>query len=193
MTSREFTETSRRLLILAAVLFAGLLALPTLSWGGPRVVVVGPGYHRRAAKVVVVPQAIAPRTVIKVLPNGHKRVVVRGVPYYYHRGVFYRPGANGYVVVDAPKGFRIGELPEGYTEIRVGTETVYYHNGSYFSWDPVLNSYVVVAAPEGAVVAYLPQGHTRVNIDGEIYYKYNGVYYRQQEFGGSAMYVVTGL
>lgn len=193
MVNRKNTGNRSPILVLAAALVAGLVALPALSWAGPRVIVVGPRYRPHPARVVVVPQTPRHRTVIKVLPHGHKRVVVKGVPYYYHRGVFYRSGANGYVVVDAPLGFRIGVLPDGYTKIRVGTGAVYYHNGNYFTWDPALKSYVVVAAPQGAVVAYLPQGHTRVNIGGEIYYKYNGVYYRQQEIEGSTMFVVTEI
>ncbi len=193
MVNRKKNETRQPRLFLAAALIAGLIAVPALSWAGPKVILVGPRLRPKPAKVVVAPRAPRHRTVIKVLPNGHKRVVVKGVPYYYHRGVFYRPGASGYVVVDAPLGFRIGSLPSGASELWVGGDTYYYHNGNYFRWNPARKAYVVVSAPQGAAVAYLPDGYARVNIDGDLYYKYNGVYYRQEEIRGNTVYVVTEI
>ncbi len=193
MVRREEIGINGIKLFLAAALAIGLVAVPALSWAGPKVILVGPRLRLKPAKIVAAPRAPRHYRVIKILPNGHKRVVVKGVPYYYHQGVFYRSGASGYVVVNAPLGFRIGALPSGYSKIRIGNRQYFYHDGNYFRWNPDLKVYVVVNAPQGAAVAYLPDGHSRVSVDGETYYKFNGAYYRQERINGRTMYVVTEI
>lgn len=81
------------------------------------------------------------------VPFRHGYAVVSVGPdrYYYHRGVFYRPGHHGYVVVRAPRGAIVRELPPFHSRVYVGS-TVYYRYGDVF-YQPCPEGYVVVDSP----------------------------------------------
>jgi len=112
---------------------AGLLAVPALSRAATHVSVgVGVG----------VP-----------LPYGYSEVRVGSDRYYYHRGVYYRPGPHGYYVVHAPRGAYIHALPPHYTRVYVGG-TYYYRYGDVY-YQTYRNGYMVVDPPP-AVVASIP-------------------------------------
>jgi hypothetical protein len=85
------------------------------------------------------------------LPHGYAEVRVGREHYYEHRGVFYRHGPHGLVVVSAPRGAILRSLPPHCTRIYVGT-TVYYRYGEVY-YQPVRNGYAVVDQP---VVESLP-------------------------------------
>jgi hypothetical protein len=79
------------------------------------------------------------------LPRDHVKVRVGRDDYYYHRGVFYRPGRHGYYVVSAPRGAFIRELPPRY--VRVYTRGgIYYRYGDTY-YQPSRGGYIVVDAP----------------------------------------------
>jgi hypothetical protein len=83
------------------------------------------------------------------LPRDHYEVRVGRDHYYYHRGVFYRPGRRGYYVVSAPRGAYIRELPPRY--VRVYTRAgVYYRYGDTY-YQPSRGGYIVVDAPPQVV------------------------------------------
>src|SRR5437868_13217664 len=48
---------------------------------------------------------------VTVLPSGNVGVVYRGGRYFYHSGVWFRPGRSGYVVVRPPLGIAVAALP----------------------------------------------------------------------------------
>ena len=89
----------------------------------------------------------------KVLPAGHLRLSVKGSPFFYHGGVFYRPQGSAYVVVSAPIGARVGSLPTGFVSFSIGTRRYYHVNATYYFYEPETQEYVVVAEPEGAATA----------------------------------------
>ena len=79
------------------------------------------------------------------LPQGYVEVVVGREHYYHYRGNFYRRGPRGFVVVHAPRGAVIRELPPHCARIYVGN-VVYYRWGEAF-FQPVRHGYVVVDPP----------------------------------------------
>ena len=81
------------------------------------------------------------------LPAGHQPLVVGGLTYYFHAGVFYRAGVSGFDVVLAPPGARIAVLPHGHAPVVVGGGIYYYHFGTYYRHEPSADSYVVVESP----------------------------------------------
>ncbi|WDE12461.1 DUF6515 family protein [Thalassomonas haliotis] len=85
---------------------------------------------------------------VKALPLGYRKLLVRGVPFYFNAGVFYRTSPSGYVVVQAPLGARINALPLGYISFSLGVNRYFHVNGTYYLKEK--NSYVVVEKPEGA-------------------------------------------
>ena len=95
---------------------------------------------------VVSPRSVRHGHVVQKLPRGYKRVWYNRVPYYYERGVFYRPGASGYIVVRAPIGAIVISLPAGYQRIWIDG-SFYYAYGGYF-YRRVLGAYVVVEPPD---------------------------------------------
>jgi hypothetical protein len=94
-------------------------------------------YHSRGHKV-------------RVLPHAHRRIVVRRNPYFYHRGVFYRPHGPDFVVVAAPIGAVVRVLPRGYVTLYLGSFPYYYANYTYYSWDREVSGYRVVEEPADA-------------------------------------------
>jgi len=64
---------------------------------------------------------------IKVLPVGHKKIVVRKRLYVYYYGTFYAKtnDSEAYEVVNAPIGAEVDALPEGY-EMEEIDGVVYY-------------------------------------------------------------------
>ena len=58
------------------------------------------------------------------LPHGYVDVVVGREHYYSYRGVFYRRGPRGFVVVRAPRGAILRELPPHCARIYVGASFI---------------------------------------------------------------------
>jgi hypothetical protein len=79
------------------------------------------------------------------VPNGYLDVVVGNEHYYAHRGIFYRRGPRGLVVVRAPLGAIVRELPPHCARIYMGN-VVYYRFGDVY-YQMVPQGYVVVNAP----------------------------------------------
>jgi Family of unknown function (DUF6515) len=141
--------------------------------------------QRREAR----PRMPARGTVIRVLPREYTRVVVRGVPYLFWGGVFYRSGPTGYVVVAAPFGAVVGVLPAGYVAVRLGPARYFYYGGVFYQ--PYGPQYTVVTPPMGAEVPYVPEGYAVADINGLLYYQYDGVYYLPTVRNGVVSYIVS--
>jgi hypothetical protein len=95
---------------------AVIAAIPSSCIAPPppsgRVIVAGPhervGYYvygRHGRRHFVAGRWVRPRVGIYVeyLPEGYSSVIVRGVPYYYFDGVYFRSNGPGYVVVTVPE------------------------------------------------------------------------------------------
>lgn len=84
--------------------------------------------------------------VVKTLPRGHARVVVRGVTYRAVGSQFYRPHARGWVVVAPPVGAEVRSLPPGARRVLVNGVRYHLHAGVHYL--PVvrngITAYVVV-------------------------------------------------
>ena len=89
------------------------------------------------------------------LPHGYAEINVGRERYYYHRGVYYRPGPHGYYVVRAPYGARLRELPPHCNRIYVGGMWYWRYGEVYYR--QMDNGYVVVEAP---VVVNVPNAAT---------------------------------
>ncbi len=79
------------------------------------------------------------------LPHGYAEVQVGRERYYYHRGVYYRPGPHGYYVVRAPLGARIRELPPHCSRLYLGGLWYWRYGDVYYR--AMNDGYVVVDAP----------------------------------------------
>ncbi len=85
------------------------------------------------------------------MPRGYREVRMGNAVYYTHRGVFYRSGPRGYVVVLPPVGIRVPVLPPNYARVYAGGVVYYRYNNIYYQ--PVAGGYIVVSTPVGTVVA----------------------------------------
>jgi hypothetical protein len=88
------------------------------------------------------------------LPHGYAEVSVGRDRYYYHRGVFYRPGPHGYFVARAPRGAIIRDLPPFYSRVYIGGGIFYRYGDVYYQSCP--GGYVVVDPPGTVVVSSAP-------------------------------------
>ena len=115
---------------------------------------------------IVAPKRRAPKVV--KLPADHKTIVVGGINYYHHRGVFYKKGPAGYVVVRAPIGARIKTLPSGHVTLHIGARPYYYYYGTYYVHHPDEDVYVVVDAPTEGENSYEGVFDRITLVDGSI-------------------------
>jgi hypothetical protein len=124
------------------------------------------------------------------LPDGYRRIGVRGHFYFYFGGVFYDNGPSGYVVVTPPMDAEIPELPPGAETVVVGNAIYYYAAGAYYVQQPD-GGFTVVGAPVGAVVSMLPPDASEVDNNGTGYYVADGVYYLPVMQNGVTAYEVV--
>ena len=87
---------------------------------------------------------------VGALPRGYVTVNYRGGPYYYHQGVFYRPGGGRFVVVRPAIGLFVPILPPFYTTLWFGGVPYYYADDVYYRWRTDRRGYEVTDPPAGA-------------------------------------------
>ena len=115
-------------------------------------------------------------TRIDRLPDGYRRIGVRGHPYFYFGGIFYDSGPSGYVMIAPPLDAEIPDLPPGTETVVLGDTYYYYAGGAFYVQQPD-GSYAVVAAPIGVTVSTLPPDATPVTINGITCYQSDGAYF----------------
>lgn len=133
-------------LMVVAVLVAAML-ISVAAFAGKKVVV-----HKGPKKTTVVVRnrhVVRPH-VVTALPPKHIRVVVRDKDYFFHAGIWYAHGPEGYRLIAAPRGARVKVLPVGYALVTVGGLTYYHYYGNYYCFDDHTAEYYVVDPPEEA-------------------------------------------
>jgi hypothetical protein len=98
------------------------------------------------------------------LPHGYVEIKVGREHYFSHRGTFYQRGPHGLIVVRAPRGAILRELPPHCARIYVGN-VIYYRYGDVF-YQPMRHGYVVVDAP---TVVNLPPPPPAVTEDQSVW------------------------
>lgn len=78
-------------------------------------------------------------------PSGFLQISYGKDNYYYNRGVFYQPGAQGYRVVRPPHGCVVPALPPRHTRVYIGGVFYYRYDDIYYR--QVDNGYMVVTTP----------------------------------------------
>jgi Family of unknown function (DUF6515) len=129
-------------IIIMAMLFT--FSLTSESFAGPK---KKKPKHPPKRKVVIKSRHVAKPKVFVKLPSGHKKINVKGNPYYHHAGVWYKHGASGYKIIKAPRGARITVLPVGHTIVVVGKVKYFHYYGTYYRHDLDSKEYYVVDTP----------------------------------------------
>lgn len=144
--------------LLVVLVLLATLTLSIAAFAGRRVVVrKGP----KKTTVVVKKRHVARPHVVVKLPAHHTKVVVRDRDYFYHAGVWYGSGPNGYRLIAAPRGARVRVLPVGYSLAVIGGVTYYHYYGNYYQLDDKTSEYYVVDPPESQQttdIVYLVDG-----------------------------------
>ncbi|MBU1276721.1 MAG: SH3 domain-containing protein [Proteobacteria bacterium] len=78
-------------------------------------------------------------------PPGHHRLVIKGNPYYFHGGRYYRPWRRSFVPVLPPVGLVVTALPVGFQVLVMAGITYYSYGQAYYRRAP--QGYVVVPDP----------------------------------------------
>jgi hypothetical protein len=95
---------------------------------------------------------------VPVPPVGARVIIHRGVHYYYHSGVWYRPSGPRFVVVLPPRGIIVPFLPPFFTIVWYGAVPYYYADGVYYLWYPEHRYYAVAEPPPESEVREQPAG-----------------------------------
>jgi hypothetical protein len=99
------------------------------------------GFHRPHVGAVV------------VLPLGAYPVAVDDSMYYYSHGVYYKGTPRGYVMVPAPIGAVVPELPDDHKTVVIDGITYHEYGGVYYKGGPA--GYVVVPVYQGETASAL--------------------------------------
>jgi hypothetical protein len=121
-------------------------------------------------------------------PIHSQKLFFRGNNFFFHKGIFYRPFHNGFIVDGPPFGLTLGFLPRGCLSFTVGGFPYFYYCGTYYTEKN--GQYEVVAPPLGAVVESLPKGYEQVDINGQTYYTLDNVQYKPIMKDGEIWYQV---
>lgn len=78
-------------------------------------------------------------------PARYVPVAVKDRQYFFLDGIFYRPGLNSYIAVQAPLGAIVLSLPIGAYDVAVGGSKYSVYGGVYYRHVP--NGYEVVKKP----------------------------------------------
>jgi hypothetical protein len=111
---------------------------------------------------------------VRSLPRGYVTVSYRTGPYYYGRGIWYRRGGSGFVVVRPAIGLYVPVLPPFYSTVWYSGVPYYYADDVYYRWRSDRREYEVSDPPRGQATA-----DTTVKADLFIYPK-NGQSEEQQ-------------
>ena len=88
-----------------------------------------------------------PGQVIDRFPDREYRVPYGGRDYFYSGGYWYRPQGPRYVVVQPPRGIRVGYVPDYAREVWIGGALLFLAAGSYYAYQESTQDYVVVEPP----------------------------------------------
>ncbi len=102
-----------------------------------------------AEKVVIVKKDTpdSHRTHLRKLPDGHRRVVFRGSPYYVFEGQWYRKIGGRFLLVDAPYGARVRSIGRDAKISVVNGDKYFIYDGVYYKYDDKDRVYIVVEKP----------------------------------------------
>jgi hypothetical protein len=89
---------------------------------------------------------------VRGLPRGYYVARHPSGSFYYSQGVWYRPYGPRFVVVAAPVGLFVPELPAFYSTLWVGGTRYYYADDTYYMDDPDQRGYRVVDHPNDSDV-----------------------------------------
>jgi len=108
---------------------------------GPKVIIPAP----RGPKVIIPapspkggipapPPAPSPKFGMQVeaIPNESLAFHIGPTSYYYYKGIYYRPYGTGFMVIAAPMGAVVYQLPPGATRTEIDGEKYYESNGTYY-------------------------------------------------------------
>lgn len=128
------------------------LSVGSTVWAGPPKRPPGPAYPR-------------PGKVYRTIPRDHHTVHVGPDNYFYHGGIYYRRGNNGYIVVRPPRGAVIAHLPVGFETLILAGVTYFLFAGVYYRQTP--SGYAVVDEPASPQVMPATDGQI-LAVDVEI-------------------------
>jgi hypothetical protein len=130
--------------------------------------------------------------IVKDPPPNPQVIVVSGGPsVMYADGVYYQQGPSGYVVVPAPAGAAINDLPPGTETVSFNSVTYYYSGGVFYAKQGA--TFTVVNTPIGITVAALPPGATQTVVSGNAYFLFNGIHYKPVMQNGVTVYATVKL
>ena len=90
---------------------------------------------------------------VGALPRGYVTARYGSTPYYYHQGIWYRPGGAGFVVVRPRVGLFVPILPSFYTTLWFGGVPYYYADDVYYRYRDDRREYEVTDPPPNASAA----------------------------------------
>ncbi|MBR5784039.1 MAG: hypothetical protein IKY43_02595 [Bacteroidales bacterium] len=113
------------------------------------------------------------------------------VQYYYNFGLFYMDYEGGYIVVPAPIGYTVPNVPYDTQKIKYKNVIYNYYAGTFFL-EQENGSYITVLPPLGISVSNLPPNSIMMNDgNGAVFYRFGKTYYQPVNYYGYLWYQVV--
>jgi hypothetical protein len=122
-------------------------------------------------------------------PSAAKPLEVAGVGYLYDRGVFWLTPGPPFIVVTAPYGAVVEELPAGAYRIFGKEAPRYYYFGTFYEEKD--GKFEVVRPAAGTLVSYLPDGYQTDQAQGTTRYLFGPTHFKPVFVQGVLVYQVV--
>ncbi len=127
------------------------------------------------------------------LPKTAVEVKVGDTTFHYWRGIFLRQLPGTYIVVPAPFGAVIDELPDGHGPAIIDgdADTYKYYFGTFFTAEG--DKWKVVKPTEGTVVGYVPDVNTETETEDSVRFHFGELTFQPYNWQNNIIFqVVSG-
>ena len=115
----------------------------------------------------------------KTVPKNAFIINHSGKKYYYHSGIYYKYIGANYIIVKAPSGVKVRNLPNERYRFVLNGKMYFYYFGTFYVKSDDDKEYLTVDPPKGARVDALPEGYNTVELNSDEFYEFEGTYYKE--------------
>lgn len=133
----------------------------------------------------------APGHTLNKLPESAVTIEVGGTTFHYFKGIFFRQLPGKYIVVPAPAGAIVDELPDGFGPALLDgdADTYKYYFGTFFAAEG--DKWKVVQPTAGTLVGYVPDGYTETGADESVRFQFGETFFQPYHWQNNVVFQVV--
>lgn len=133
----------------------------------------------------------APGHTLNNLPESAVEIKVGETTFHYFKGIFFRQIPGRYIVVPAPFGAIVDELPDGHgpAVIDGDADTYKYYFGTFFAAEG--DKWKVVQPTAGTLVGYVPDGYTETGAEESLRFQFGEISFQPYHWQNNVIFQVV--